>query len=286
MFEMNPIAFRATMLNIIGNAGLLAMKLTAGILTGSIALISDAINSFNDVAASISTFICVYISDKQADEGHPFGHSRAEPIAGLIIAVLAGILGFEVIREAVSRIIEGTSPEVGPYVLLVPIATMAAKGGMFLYFRRVGRMFRSPAINATAFDSLMDVAVAFAALIGLAGTFFGHAWLDPAAGLLISVWIMYTGYRIGMDNIDYLMGRSPDPWLLKQIKEAALDVPGVEGLGSVKAHYVGPFIHVEIQIRVDKGLPTEESHAIGEEVSNRVESISTIEKSFVHIDPV
>ncbi|MBE7415420.1 MAG: cation transporter [Deltaproteobacteria bacterium] len=283
---MNPIAFRATMLNILGNAGLLALKLAAGILTGSIALISDAINSFNDVAASIATFICVYISDKQADEGHPFGHSRAEPIAGLIIAVLAGILGFEVIREAVSRIIEGTSPEVGPYVLLVPIATMAAKGGMFLYFRRVGRMFRSPAINATAFDSLMDVAVAFAALIGLAGTFFGYAWLDPAAGLLISVWIMYTGYRIGMDNIDYLMGRSPDPWLLKQIKEAALDVPGVEGLGSVKAHSVCPFIHVEIQIRVDKSLPTEESHAIGEEVSNRVESISTIEKSFVHIDPV
>ena len=82
------------------------------------------------------------------------------------------------------------------------------------------------------------------------------------------------------------MGQAPEPQLLKEIKEAALSVPGVKGLGGVKAHYVGPFIHVEIQIRVDKELPTVESHAIGEAVSNRVESISTIEKSFVHIDPL
>ncbi|MFQ5466145.1 MAG: cation diffusion facilitator family transporter, partial [Thermodesulfobacteriota bacterium] len=93
---MNPVAFRATLLNIIGNTVLFAIKLAAGILSGSIALISDSINSLNDIASSIATFICVRISGKQADEGHPFGHSRAEPIAGLIIAVLAGILGFEV----------------------------------------------------------------------------------------------------------------------------------------------------------------------------------------------
>src|SRR3989338_7747544 len=139
MFDMNPIAFRATMLNILGNAGLFAMKLVAGLASGSIALISDALNSLNDIAASIATFICVYISDKQADEGHPFGHGRAEPIAGLIIAVLAGILGFEVIREGVERIIEGRRAVVEPYTLLVPLITMAAKGAMSWHFNRVGK---------------------------------------------------------------------------------------------------------------------------------------------------
>ncbi|HBG47130.1 MAG TPA: hypothetical protein DDW94_09115 [Deltaproteobacteria bacterium] len=286
MFDMNPIAFRATMLNILGNAGLFAMKLVAGLASGSIALISDALNSLNDIAASIATFICVYISDKQADEGHPFGHGRAEPIAGLIIAVLAGILGFEVIREGVERIIEGRRAVVEPYTLLVPLITMAAKGAMSWHFNRVGKMFGSPALKATAIDSLMDVAIAFAALIGLVGTLAGFPWLDPVAGFAISVWIIYTGYKIGMENIAYLMGQAPEPALLKEIKEAALMASGIKGLGSVRAHYVGPFIHVEIQIRVDKDLPTVESHAIGEAVANNIESISTIEKCFVHIDPL
>ena len=283
---MNPIAFRATLINIVGNTGLFALKLAAGLASGSIALISDALNSLNDIAASIAVFVCVRISDTQADEGHPFGHSRAEPIAGLIIAVLAGILGFEVIRAAVERIMEGTSAQVGTFALAVPVITMIAKGVMSWHFRRVGKMFNSPALNATAVDSLMDVVIAFAALVGLVGAKVGLGWLDPVAGFVISIWIIYTGYRIGMENIAYLMGQAPEPHLLKAIKEAALAVPGVKGLGAVKAHYVGPFIHVEIQIRVDKELPTVESHAIGEAVSNSVESISTIEKSFVHIDPL
>src|SRR3972149_1283248 len=130
MFDMNPVAFRATVINIIGNTALFALKLVGGLLSGSIALISAALNPLNDIPASIATFICVRISDKHADEGHPFGHSRAEPIAGLIIAVLAGILGFEVIREAVERIMEGTSAQVGTFALAVPVITMIAKGGL------------------------------------------------------------------------------------------------------------------------------------------------------------
>lgn len=286
MFDMNPVAFRATVINIIGNTGLFVLKLAGGISSGSIALISDALNSLNDIAASVATFICVRISDKQADEGHPFGHSRAEPIAGLIIAVLAGILGFEVIRESAERLYEGRSAVFSPATLLIPVVTMAVKAVMAWYFGRVGRMVNSPALRATAVDSLMDVAVAVAAFIGLGGTLLGYPWLDPAAGFVISVWIIYTGYKIGMENIAYLMGQAPEPELLAEIKNAAASVPGVRGLNGVRAHFVGPFIHVEIRINVDKKLPTIDSHAIGEEVSNRVESIGTIEKAFVHIDPV
>lgn len=286
MFDMNPVAFRATVINIIGNTALFALKLVGGLLSGSIALISDALNSLNDIAASIATFICVRISDKQADEGHPFGHSRAEPIAGLIIAVLAGILGFEVIREAGERLYEGTKAQVQAVTLLVPVITMVTKWFMSRYFSRVGKLVNSPALKATAVDSLMDVVIAVAALIGLGGALLGYPWLDPVAGFVISIWIIYTGYRIGMENIAYLMGQAPEPALLEEIRKAALSVAGVQGLRAVKAHYVGPFIHVEIQVMVDKSLPTIESHGIGEEAANRVESIGTIEKAFVHIDPV
>lgn len=283
---MNNIAFRATLINIIGNTGLFVLKLVAGIASGSIAIISDAINSFNDIAASIATFIVVRISEKQADAGHPFGHSRAEPVAGIIIAVLAGILGFEIIRASIERIIYKTEVEITAFTLLVPLVTMAAKGAMAVYFRAAGRKINSPALKATSIDSLMDVAVAIAALLGIVGVKYGFYYLDPIAGLVISLWVIYTGYRIGIENIAYLMGESPEPKMLDEIKAASLNVNGVKAINTVRAHYVGNFIHVEIHIEVDKNLSTLESHAIGKAVERRVESIGAIEKAFIHIDPV
>jgi len=283
---MNPIAYRATVLNIVGNTALFALKIVAGLLSGSIALISDAINSLNDIAASVATFICVKISNKQADEGHPFGHSRAEPIAGLIIAVLAGILGFEVIRASVERLLSKSAPEISVFSLAVPVITMVVKGLMAWHFKKVGKMFSSPALNATAMDSMMDVVIAAAALVGIAGAFMGYEYFDPLAGLLISLWIIYAGYRIGIENIAYLIGEAPPPKLMEEIKAAALSVGEVKAINTVRAHFVGNFIHVEIHIEVDKDLSTFDSHAIGKQVERAVESVDSIEKTFVHIDPV
>lgn len=283
---MNPIAFRATVLNIAGNTALFILKIVAGLLSGSIALISDAINSLNDIAAAIATFICVKISNKQADSGHPFGHSRAEPIAGLIIAVLAGILGFEVIRASVERLLSDSTPEITAFSLAVPFITMAAKGAMAWHFKRVGRMFNSPALNATAIDSLMDVLIAAAALAGIAGAYMGYEYFDPLAGLVISLWIIYTGYKIGLENIAYLIGEAPPPKLMEAIKSAALAVKDVKAINTVRAHFVGNFIHVEIHVEVDKDLSTFDSHAIGKEVEKSIEGVGSIEKTFVHIDPV
>ncbi len=283
---MNPTAFRATLINILGNTLLLVLKLWAGLLSGSIALISEAINSLSDIVSSIATFICVRISDQQADEGHPFGHSRAEPVAGMIIAVLAGILGFEILKESIKRFFYPLTPEVGIFALSVPIITIIVKVFMSAYFSRTGKEINSPALKATALDSLMDIFVAAAALVGLAGARLGYPVLDPLAGLVISLWIMYTGYSIGMENIDYLMGRAPEPALMKEIERETLSVAGVRAYNTVRAHYVGNFIHVEIHVEVDKMLPTVDSHAIGKEVETRVEDLRSIQKAFVHIDPV
>lgn len=283
---MNPTAFRATLLNILGNAFLFIIKLWAAVISGSIALLSEAFNSLTDIASSIAVFICVKVSDKGADEGHPFGHSRAEPVSGIIIAVFAGILGFEVIRSSVARLFTEAEVVVGTFALLVPIITVVLKAFMARYFKRVGKEIGSPGISASAVDSLCDVMVALAALTGIVGVKLGYPFLDPLAGFVIGLWIIYTGYSIGIKNIDYLMGSAPPPELTEDIKAAALSVPGVESINTVRAHYVGHFIHVEIHIGVPKHLSTFDSHAIGKEVERKVEMIKAIEKSFVHIDPV
>lgn len=283
---MKQAAYNATVLNIAGNAGLFILKLVAGVSSGSIALISDALNSLSDVAASVATYVCVRISGKDADEGHPFGHSRAEPIAGLIIAVLAGILGFEIIRASVNRLITHETVEIGVFTLAAPIITMIAKGAMSVHFKRVGLRMESPALMATAQDARMDVFVALAALIGIAGAYYGVAFLDPLAGLVISFWIIRAGYMIGMENIAYLMGQAPPPELMQRIKDAAQGIDGVKAVNTARAHYVGSFIHVEIHVEVDKNISTLDSHAIGKRVERSIETIKAIEKAFVHIDPV
>ncbi len=286
MLYKSRTAFRATIIGLAGNIFLFTIKIIAGIFSGSLALISDAINSLTDIVSSIAIFICVRVSDKEADEGHPFGHHRAEPIAGLIVAILAAILGFEVIRISVERLMSGEKISVGFLSLVVPIITVAAKGLMAWHFKRVGDYVNSPAIKAGAFDSLNDVFVSIAAFIGILGTMQGYYLMDPIAGFLISLWIIYTGYRIGVENVDYLMGKSPDRKFIKLIEDAAKGTSGVKSLNKIRAHYVGNFIHVEMHIAVDKNLSTFDSHAIGEDVEARIEKFDAIEKAFVHIDPV
>ncbi|MEK6599237.1 MAG: cation diffusion facilitator family transporter [Deltaproteobacteria bacterium] len=285
MLYKSRTAFRATVIGLAGNIFLFILKFIAAILSGSLALISDAINSLTDIAASIAIFICVKVSGKEADDGHPFGHHRAEPIAGLIVAILAGVLGFEIIRISVERLIAGQIISIGVFPLSVTIITMFIKGIMTWYFKRIGDSVNSPAIRASAFDSLNDVFVSFAVFIGILGARLGYYLMDPIAGFLVSLWIIYTGYKIGVENIDYLMGRSPDSAFMELIKNAVKDAPGVKSLNKIRAHYVGNFIHVEMHIAVDKNLSTVESHAIGEDIESRVERFDAIEKAFVHIDP-
>ena len=285
MLYKSRIAFRATLIGLAGNIFLFAIKLIAGVISGSLALISDAINSLTDIFASIAIFICVRVSDKEADEGHPFGHHRAEPIAGLIVAILAGVLGFEVIRVSVERLISPETLSIGFLSLMVPIITIITKGVMAWHLKRVGELANSPAIKASAFDSFNDVFVSFTALIGILGAQQGYDLMDPIAGFFISLWIIYAGYKIGVENIDYLMGRSPDREFMKLIEDATKGTIGVKSLNKIRAHYVGNFIHVEMHIAVDKNLSTFDSHAIGEDVELRLERFDAIEKAFVHIDP-
>ena len=168
---------------------------------------------------------------------------------------------------------------------MVPIITIITKGVMAWHLKRVGELANSPAIKASAFDSFNDVFVSFTALIGILGAQQGYDLMDPIAGFFISLWIIYAGYKIGVENIDYLMGKSPDREFMKLIEDATKGTIGVKSLNKIRAHYVGNFIHVEMHIAVDKNLSTFDSHAIGEDVELRLERFDAIEKAFVHIDP-
>ncbi|MCF6159524.1 MAG: cation transporter [wastewater metagenome] len=276
----------ATIIIVIGNTLLFAIKITAGIMSNSLAVISDALNSITDILSSIIIFFAVRISSKQADEGHPFGHHRAEPIAGLVVAIFAGILGFEILHTSLFNLFKPHEYKFSYYAIAVLLISIGTKFFMSGYLKGIGRKINSPALLASAIDSRNDVYVSAAALVGIVSGFYGYPNVDNIAAALISFWIVYMGYKIGIKNIDYLMGKQPELNIMEEIKRKATTVSGVVGVHDVRAHYVGNYIHVEIHISLDKYLTLVQAHEIGKNVQREVESIESIHKAFVHIDPI
>src|SRR3970282_1790919 len=139
---------KATIIQIICNTFLFTIKITAGIMSNSLAIISDAVNSLTDIISSVIIFFAVKTSSKQADEGHPFGHHRAEPIAGLIVAIFAGILGFEILHTSILKLMETHEHKIGIYAIAVLLVSIGVKIIMSSYFKNVRTKMNNIALLA------------------------------------------------------------------------------------------------------------------------------------------
>jgi cation diffusion facilitator family transporter len=282
---MDSHARRATILGIAANAFLFIIKAFAGLSSGSLAIISDAVNSFSDTVYSIAIFVAVKVSSRKADASHPFGHHRAEPVAGLLIAILAGILGFEIIKMGLLGLFGSAEPIFNLFGAAVLMVSMATKAGMWFYFKKISSQINSPAIYASAIDSRNDILISFTALLGFSGAVIGIAHLDCYAGILIGLFIIRSGYKIGIENIDYLMGKSPDGSFIESVRKKAGSVTGVTGVHDIRAHYVGNYIHVQIHIEVDKRMDMQKAHDIGKKVEELVEKMPAVDNAFIHLYP-
>jgi cation diffusion facilitator family transporter len=157
---------------------------------------------------------------------------------------------------------------------------------MFVYFKKISQQSNSPALLASSIDSMNVVYISATALSGVVCGLYGYEQVDDIAAILISFWIVYSGYKIGVQNIDYLMGRQPEPDIMEKIKKCACSVSGVIDVHDVRAHYVGNYIHVEIHANLNQHLTLIQAHDIGKNIQREVESINNIHKAFVHIDPI
>ncbi|MBN1156180.1 cation transporter [Candidatus Woesearchaeota archaeon] len=276
---------KITMLSLLGNIFLFIIKLAAGIMSNSLAILSDAFNSFTDIISYASIYLAVRAGKKKPDKGHPFGHSRAEPIAGLIMAVLIVILGFEILKEAGTSLIRPREESIGIIAISVLLITIVVKVFMSSCLKREGEKAKSPAMIAGAVDSRNDVIISSTALIGVLGTKYGIHYFDTVAAILIAVWILRSGILIGKENTDYLMGKSPDEKTINKIKKLASSVKGVRNVHDVRAQYIGNKIQAEVHIRVDKNLPMEKAHALGKKVQGKIEAMKCVNRAFIHIDP-
>jgi cation diffusion facilitator family transporter len=277
---------RITIIGMVFNTLLFFMKLSGWLLSNSLALFSDAVNSLLDICASVAIFLAVRIALRKADTDHPFGHHRAEPIAGLIVAILAAILGFEIIKNAFEGFFMEKDLRINLLVLVIVFATIAVKLYLYILFRMEGKNAKSPALMASSMDHRNDILVSFSVLVSNLAAYTGYAIFDSIIALCIGGFIVYSGFRIGMENIDFLMGKVPPAEVMEKLKRNALGVDGVKNVHDVRAHYIGDIIQAEIHIEVDKSLRTEESHRIAESVKDKLERTEVVDYAFVHVDPV
>jgi len=283
---MKPEAKKANILSIAGNIFLFIFKLVIGLMTNSIAVISDAMNSFMDSITSIITFCCMKIAAKHADKDHPFGHHRAEPIAAMFIAMLITIIGLEIIHSSFSRIFNHAALNISTSVIIVYFIVIIVKAILLYYTKYAIKTTRSEALRAMAVDHRNDIILSSAIIIGFVGIRMGYGVIDPILALLVAVYIIKSGWEIGLRNMKYLMGEAPEPKLLEMIKEKAVSVKGVIRVHDVKAHYIGLLLNVEIHAELDRNLKLIQAHDIEKEVQKAVQSLDDVERAFVHIDPL
>jgi cation diffusion facilitator family transporter len=275
----------AVWMGIVGNVVLFSGKILVGFSFNSIAIISDSFNSLTDIVASIIIFISIRSSHEGPDAGHPAGHMRAQPLAGLVVAVLTGIVGFEICAQSVTRLFTGEQIQKGNLPIVVMACVLVIKLGMHIYARITAIRSASTALMAASTDHRNDVLISAAVILGVGASNLGFSIFDPIAAILVGLWITWAGFGIGRSNIKYLMGEAPPAELVEDIKTRARAVPGVLDLHDVSAHYVGTSIEVALHVDVDRRLSVEEAHDISERVQREIQDVEEISRAFVHIDP-
>lgn len=276
---------RAIFIAIIGNAFLTVVKGIVAGLSGSSAVLSDAANSLSDMLYSLLMAAGLYMARQPADEGHPQGHSRFEPLVSLFISVTMAAAGLVAMRESVQRFLSG-APAIEPgWPTLALTGSALGKVVMYLLVRGIGKQAHSPAIRASARDNLADVVTSAAALLGVWGSGFVHPLLDPGAGTLVALWILRAAWRIVRENLGYLTGRGAPPGVTTRIVDAASSVSGVLDVHQVIADHVGPEVRVDIHVDVDGEMTLRQAHAIADQVQARIETLPGVDLAFVHVEP-
>lgn len=219
---------------------LFAGKFLAGLLSGSIAITADAFNNFSDAGASVVTLAGFRLASQKPDPEHPFGHGRMEYVSGMVVAMLILLMGFELGKSAVGRILTPRALELSPIVLVILAVSVLVKLYMAIYNYAYGKKLHSAAMKATATDSISD---AVSTAVVLACTLISHFtgfFLDGYCGLAVGILVFWAGIRAAKETIDPLLGQAPDPAFVEQVKQLVMADEDIIGIHDLIVHNYGP----------------------------------------------
>lgn len=287
--DFEKTAVKVSMVSIVGNTVLSGLKLLAGVFAHSGAMISDAVHSASDVFSSVIVIIGVKLAAKKSDKEHPYGHERLECVAAIILAVTLLITGIFIGENAVKTMFSGNAGDIqipGAVALAAAVISIAVKEAMFWYTRYYGSILNSGAVMADAWHHRSDALSSVGALIGIAGARMGMPILEPAASLVICLFIFKAAYDIFKDAVDKMVDHSCDDETENQLRECALSQDGVNGVDLLHTRIFGNKIYVDIEISVNGGKTLAEGHNIAERVHSEIErQFPQVKHIMVHVNP-
>ena len=268
------------------NILLFAGKLAAGALSGSIAITADAFNNLSDAGSSVVTLLGFRLAGKKPDAGHPFGHGRLEYVSGLVVAGLILLMGAELAKSSVDKILHPEAVTFSWLAAGILLASIGVKLYMYLYNRAVGKKIKSAAMSATAADSLSDTAATSAVLLAMVIGKLTDVQLDGWVGLVVALFILWSAVQAARDTIRPLLGQAPAPMLVKEIESLVMAHDTVVGIHDLVVHDYGPgrcIISLHAEVPADEQVL--ELHDVIDNIEEELAQKLHCE-AVIHMDPV
>ena len=249
--ERERVILKTSIIGIAANLALAAFKAVIGFITGSIAIVLDAVNNTSDAASSLVTIIGTKLAGKEPDKEHPFGHGRAEYLSAMVVSVIILYAGIASLTESVKHILDPTIPDYNGTSLIIVSVAVAVKIILGLHVTKAGKKANSDSLINSGKDALFDSVISASTLVAAVIFIFSGLSLEAYLGAVISVVIIKSGIDMLKDTISQLLGEANDPELARSIKETVAGFPDVEGAYDLVLNNYGPdawsgSIHIEV----------------------------------------
>lgn len=287
--DFQKVANRVSVITILGNVLLSVVKLIAGIVAHSNAMISDAIHSASDVFSTFVVMIGIKLASKKPDKEHPYGHERLECVAAIVLAIVLFITGLGIGVDALNTILHGNYESLqapGILALVAAVVSIVSKEAMYWYTRYNAKKIDSSALMADAWHHRSDAFSSIGALVGIAGARLGYPVMDSVASLVIFVFIVKAAYDIFKDAVDKMIDHSCDEETEKEIYECVMKHKDVKGIDLLQTRIFGNKIYVDVEIRADASYTLRQAHEIAESVHDEIEkNFPKVKHIMVHVNP-
>lgn len=280
----------ASIVGIIVNFILAAIKILAGVTAGSVAIIADAFNNLSDSGTSVITLISFKLSSKPADKEHPYGHARIEYIASMVVSFVILLVGAELLLDSGKTLLgigEAKTTEIEIMTIAILSASILMKLGLGLYYRSVAKNIDSTVVAAAAADSFSDTISTFAVLISsIVIKYTGWSWLDAVVGIIVSIPIIIAGLKILNETKDILLGEGPVEETVKAIEKIITEYPDIIGIHDLMVHNYGPNKFVaSFHAEVDGKQDIYYLHDMIDNVERKINDELMIACT-IHLDPI
>ena len=286
MNERNYLVKKASICGIIGNIFLFVIKITIGIISKSMSIIADSINSFGDIFASILTFIGNKISSVPKDNDHNFGHGKAEYIFSMLISISMMIISVKLFYDSLISIISSNKLIFSWKLIIICVLTIITKIILYIYTRYIYKKTNNLLIKSNMLDHRNDIFITLFTILAIMLTKINVFFVDGLVGIGISIWIFITAIKLFKESYDVLMDISLDNENKRKIMNVIESHDEIKRVGSFYSIPIGYKYIVVITIYVNGNLKTKKSHDIADKIEKEIkENVDIIEHIIVHIEP-